>query len=334
MIKITVNYTRRNNLMLMLVSTLGISACAPIPIPMPQFPGQVPQAYPIQPGVQRQQPARVIPQAGALPNTQPRVQNAQNPRVVVQQQPRQVAAPRRQPAQVYVPPTLKPAQQQARRNTQQANAARYTSRPSASVSRAPAVVYREKQKPVTRTQNRPSVTTTSRSSSAQTSAKPGISGSLTPSNKAAAPTVRPAPRPSASVKKQQPETAQTQTADNTQAKEVLDLSQNSQKPVASVQPEQKPAPVPPMRSYNSSPAVTVLIKQANNALTAGKADRAAATLERALRIAPEDPRLWLRLAEVNAQQGNKAQAASMARKAMNLSPDDAGLQARGQRLIN
>ena len=84
---------------------------------------------------------------------------------------------------------------------------------------------------------------------------------------------------------------------------------------------------------SSSPVVAVLVKQANNELSVGKADRAATTLERALRIAPNDANLWLRLAEVNEQLGNKSQAASMARKALDLSPDDA-TRLRAQRLAN
>lgn len=84
----------------------------------------------------------------------------------------------------------------------------------------------------------------------------------------------------------------------------------------------------------SSPAVAVLLKQANNELSVGKADRAATTLERALRIAPNDANLWLRLAEVNEQLGNKSQASSMARKALDLAPDDAAIRLRAQRLAN
>ncbi|TXH71162.1 MAG: tetratricopeptide repeat protein [Thiothrix sp.] len=87
-------------------------------------------------------------------------------------------------------------------------------------------------------------------------------------------------------------------------------------------------------STTSSPAVAVLLKQANNELSVGKADRAATTLERALRIAPNDANLWLRLAEVNEQLGNKSQASSMARKALDLAPDDAAIRLRAQRLVN
>ena len=94
------------------------------------------------------------------------------------------------------------------------------------------------------------------------------------------------------------------------------------------------APSVSISGSSSSPAVVVLMKQANNELVAGKSDRAAATLERALRIAPDDANLWLRLAEVNAQQGNKSQAASMARKAMTLAPGDSNIIQRSQRLLD
>ena len=89
-----------------------------------------------------------------------------------------------------------------------------------------------------------------------------------------------------------------------------------------------------MSQTSSSPVVAVLLKQANNELSVGKADRAAATLERALRIAPDDANLWLRLAEVNEQLGNKGQATTMARKALDLAPNDAAIRLRAQRLAN
>nr|CAA6830155.1 MAG: Unknown protein [uncultured Thiotrichaceae bacterium] len=115
-----------------------------------------------------------------------------------------------------------------------------------------------------------------------------------------------------------------------QTVEVLDMSTAITTPVA-----EKVVPTPPVApTYNSNPAVTILTKQANNQLVAGKTDRAASTLERALRIAPDNAMLWLRLAEVNEQQGKKVQAASMAKKAIGLSPDDANIKQRGTRLIN
>lgn len=113
--------------------------------------------------------------------------------------------------------------------------------------------------------------------------------------------------------------------------EVLEMKPRApQKPVV----EKKVPPPPPAPSYNGNPAVTILTKQANNQLVAGKTDRAASTLERALRIDPENPMLWLRLAEVNEKQGNSSQASSMAKKAMMLAPDDNNIKQRGRRLLN
>ena len=84
---------------------------------------------------------------------------------------------------------------------------------------------------------------------------------------------------------------------------------------------------------SSNPAVAVLMRQANNELAAGNAGRAASTLERALRITPDDANLWLRLAEVHQQQGDKRQAASMAEKALTLAPDDPSVRQRSQRFL-
>ncbi|WP_020395938.1 tetratricopeptide repeat protein [Thiolinea disciformis] len=84
---------------------------------------------------------------------------------------------------------------------------------------------------------------------------------------------------------------------------------------------------------SSNPAVAVLMRQANNELAAGNTGRAASTLERALRITPDDANLWLRLAEVHQQQGDKRQAASMAEKALTLAPDDPSVRQRSQRFL-
>ncbi len=101
-------------------------------------------------------------------------------------------------------------------------------------------------------------------------------------------------------------------------------------------PAPPPAPAAPLpsvsSSYSESPAVAVLLKQANNQISVGKHDQAATTLERALRIAPENAMLWLRLAELKEQQGDRAQAASMARKAVQLAPGDDAIRLRASRL--
>ncbi len=85
---------------------------------------------------------------------------------------------------------------------------------------------------------------------------------------------------------------------------------------------------------SSNPAVAVLMRQANNELAAGNTSRAVSTLERALRITPDDANLWLRLAEVYQQQGDKRQASAMAEKAVAIAPDDANVRQRSQRFLN
>lgn len=72
---------------------------------------------------------------------------------------------------------------------------------------------------------------------------------------------------------------------------------------------------PTSKSYNSSPAVQALVKQADSDIASGKLDSAADTLERALRIESDNPTLWSKLSKINAMQGHTEQAASMASKA-------------------
>lgn len=76
-----------------------------------------------------------------------------------------------------------------------------------------------------------------------------------------------------------------------------------------------PQPARPPKKYDSSPAARALLKQANAEATDGKLADAAATIERALRIEPDNPDLWLKLSDLNKRQGNAQQAASMASKA-------------------
>ena len=71
----------------------------------------------------------------------------------------------------------------------------------------------------------------------------------------------------------------------------------------------------PPKKYVSSPAARALRQQAQTEVGQGNVSGAVATIERALRIEPENPELWLTLSELNKQQGNAQQAASMAAKA-------------------
>ncbi len=118
------------------------------------------------------------------------------------------------------------------------------------------------------------------------------------------------------------------------AVEVLDMRRD--KPMAGSRPSRPTAPKPAPKANDlpiNSPVVAVLLKQANNEMVAGNNDRAAATLERALRIAPNDATLWLRLAEINQMLGKSEQAKSMANKALSLAPSDERIALRAQRLL-
>jgi len=66
---------------------------------------------------------------------------------------------------------------------------------------------------------------------------------------------------------------------------------------------------------------------------AGQLARAAASLERALRIEPRNPRLWQELARVRLKQGDFAQAESVAARSNSWAGDDDQLRAENWRLI-
>ncbi|NOX91995.1 MAG: tetratricopeptide repeat protein [Gammaproteobacteria bacterium] len=62
-------------------------------------------------------------------------------------------------------------------------------------------------------------------------------------------------------------------------------------------------------------------------------ERAAALLERALRIEPRNAQLWHRLAKVRLQQGRYGMAESLAQKSSALAKDDEALKRRNAELI-
>lgn len=80
-------------------------------------------------------------------------------------------------------------------------------------------------------------------------------------------------------------------------------------------------------------AVTTLLAKSTVQIEAREWEKAAALLERALRIEPRNARLWQRLAEVRLSQGQYAQAESLAIKSNALAPKDQALQARNAQII-
>ncbi len=100
-----------------------------------------------------------------------------------------------------------------------------------------------------------------------------------------------------------------------------------------------PAPVPEPEPVLAetvevplSPALLALVDRAAEFTADGDLDDAAAALERALRLAPEEPELWYRLAVVRLAQGDLGAAETMAMRS--LDRDDAGIWRRANwRLI-
>ena len=92
-------------------------------------------------------------------------------------------------------------------------------------------------------------------------------------------------------------------------------------------------PRPPPKQFKLGPATAALVSQAHKQETGGNYAPAAATIERALRIEPENPLLWVELGQIRLNEGNAPQADGMGHKALALATGDAQAQASAWRLI-
>ena len=96
-------------------------------------------------------------------------------------------------------------------------------------------------------------------------------------------------------------------------------------------PESAPLPAPPAHTENL--AIAGLLIGARTDAAAGRLANAAASLERALRIEPRNPRLWQELARVRLKQGDYAQAESTAARSNSWAGGDNALRADNWRII-
>ena len=103
---------------------------------------------------------------------------------------------------------------------------------------------------------------------------------------------------------------------------------------------QQPAPVSAPAPAPASPAartenaaIAGLLDSARADAASGRLANAAASLERALRIEPRNPRLWQELARVRLKQGEYAQAESTAARSNSWAGEDSSLRAENWRLI-
>lgn len=100
-------------------------------------------------------------------------------------------------------------------------------------------------------------------------------------------------------------------------------------------PEAAPSTVPdePRARSNTAGASQTLLAQSRAERAAGSYTQAASSIERALRIDPNNPALWIELAEIQLDLGNTGQAQTMARKALTLADGNRALESRAERLL-
>jgi len=100
-------------------------------------------------------------------------------------------------------------------------------------------------------------------------------------------------------------------------------------PVApSVQEQHAPA-----RQFHLSSASSALVAQSRSQASSGNYVAANATLERAQRIEPNNPLVWIEIGQVQLQEGNAVQAGNTGKKALQLASGDPGTQAQAWHLI-
>ena len=84
---------------------------------------------------------------------------------------------------------------------------------------------------------------------------------------------------------------------------------------------------------SNTKAVSSLMASARSDVAAGRLSNAAASMERALRLAPRDARLWQELARLRMKQGEFAQAENVARRSNTLTRGDASLRLQNWQII-
>ena len=123
-------------------------------------------------------------------------------------------------------------------------------------------------------------------------------------------------------------------------------SQRPQPPGTSI-PEPQPSPSGPLtpipppaprappapRENHLSPATRSLVTQSRTLASHGDLDGASSTLDRALRIEPNNPLLWIELGRLRLAESDAHQAESCGRKALGLASGDHGTQAQAGRLL-
>lgn len=92
-------------------------------------------------------------------------------------------------------------------------------------------------------------------------------------------------------------------------------------------------PGAPERPATATQAGSTLLEMGRAQRDGGNYTQAAMTIERALRIEPNNALLWIELGEIKAADGDREQAETMARKALTLADGDPRIEDRATRLI-
>lgn len=107
-------------------------------------------------------------------------------------------------------------------------------------------------------------------------------------------------------------------------------------PSVPVEPTPAPTPLPPApvtRTYKLGAAAQSLVTTARAQVAKGDLDAASATLDRALRIEPRNPLLWIELGRLRLEQKQPKQAESYGRKALALATGDRRAQSQANALL-
>ena len=112
-------------------------------------------------------------------------------------------------------------------------------------------------------------------------------------------------------------------------------SSGAGQPLPSPPPPALPPPhaPPPQRENHLSPATRSLVTQARTLVSRGDLEGASSTLDRALRIEPNNPLLWIERGRLRLAENDAHQAESCGRKALALASGDRGTQAQAGRLL-
>jgi cytochrome c-type biogenesis protein CcmH/NrfG len=112
------------------------------------------------------------------------------------------------------------------------------------------------------------------------------------------------------------------------------LAACAQAPTTTGAPDYSEPPAFPDEPGETAPSPTAaLLEQSRRQSASSEYSQAAASVERALRIEPGNPWLWLELAQIHQASGNVQQAKASAAKALSLSGPNRAAEERAREIL-